>query len=97
MKLKGSRARTRHIRKVQGEYNSIEKSRRSAIRKEISKLEGKRFSASFVCDMCRHTRTVGYLYETEDAEYEICKFCYDALHDVRPSVKLLYTPMGNKR
>lgn len=72
-------------------------SRKSSIKKAIKGLEGKRFSDRFICDLCRHTRLTGYLYKTEDREYEICKFCYDDLKDIRPHVKVIYTPMGNKR
>ena len=73
------------------------KARNSAIKKAIKGLKGKRFTDRFVCDLCRHTQLTGYLYTTEDQEYEICKFCYDALNDIRPHVKVIYTPMGNKR
>jgi hypothetical protein len=39
----------------------------------------------------------GYFYETEAGEYEICKFCHDGIHGISYPVKILYTPMGNKR
>ena len=84
-------------KKAKRAYKSLDGERRSAIRKAIRNLKGKRFTDTFICDLCRHNRMTGYLYETENGEYEICKFCYDAIHDIRPYVKVLYTPMGNKR
>lgn len=74
-----------------------EKGRKSAIKNAIKDLKPKRFSDQFVCDLCRHMRLTGYLYTTEDKEYEICNFCYNDLKDIRPHVKVIYTPMGNKR
>lgn len=74
-----------------------EKGRKSAIKNAIKNLKPKRFSGQFVCDLCRHTRLTGYLYTTEDKDYEICKFCYDDLKNIKPHVKIIYTPMGNKR
>ena len=69
--------------------------------REAAKLfvgqKGRRFAGQFVCDLCRHTRTAGYLFTIDDKEYEVCKFCHDAINDVRPSVKVIYTPMGNGR
>ena len=88
------KARAKTIRSI---YEKQDKSKRSAIRKTIQNLKGKRFTDTFICDLCKHTRMTGYLYETEEREYEICKFCYDAIHDIRPHTKVLYTPMGNKR
>lgn len=86
-----------HVRRVQNKYNKLEKAKNSAIKKLIEDLKGKRFTGQFICDICRHTRMTGYLYTTDDAEYEICKFCHDALFNIKPHVKVIYTPMGNKR
>ena len=93
----GKIGRKAHVKKVQQKYKKLEKAKNSSIRKLIEGLKGKSFTGQFVCDMCRHTRMIGYLYTTEDTEYEICKFCHDAIFDIRPHTRVLYTPMGNKR
>ena len=93
----GKIGRRAHVKEVQRGYNKLEREKRSSIKRTIKKLKGTRFTDQFVCDICKHNRITGYLFITEDSEYEICKFCYDAIFDVRPHTKVLYTPMGNKR
>jgi len=85
------------VKRVQKKYDKLEKEKILAVKKKIKKLKGTRFTGQFICDMCKHTRMIGYLYTTEDAEYEICKFCRDTIFDVGHHTKLIYTPMGNKR
>ena len=86
-----------HVKKVQSQYNKLANTRRGEMRKHILGLKGKMFEWSFTCDLCGHQRLKGYLDKDETEEYEICKFCHDAIFDVRPHTKVLYTPMGNKR
>ena len=93
----GKLDRKAHVKKVQRVYDKLEKAKNSAIKKIIANLKGKRFTGKFICDMCRHNRMIGYLYATENTEYEICKFCHDSIFDVGHHTKVLYTPMGNKR
>lgn len=93
----GKEARRAHIKKVQSEYNKLANARRSAIRRSILNRKGSHFTGSFICDLCGHTRMTGYFYETENGEYEICKFCHDRIYGITHPVKVLYTPMGNKR
>lgn len=85
------------VKTVQRIYNSQDKARCAAIKKSIRDLKGERITYAFTCKLCKHTRMAGYLYETEEGEYEICKFCYDSIHHTSPYVKVVYTPMGNKR
>jgi len=84
-------------KKVQSKYNKLANTRRSAIRRSILNRRGVRFSGSFTCDLCGHKRVTGYFFETEDGEYEICKFCHDDIHGISHPTKVIYTPMGNKR
>lgn len=63
----------------------------------LSDLKGKHFTGLFVCDCCGHEMRSGYVYATEEREYEICKFCNDAIFDKKVYQKVIYTPMGNKR
>lgn len=93
----GKEAKRAHIKNVQSKYNKLANERRSAIFHSIKNRRGSRFTDSFICDFCGHTRMMGYFYKTEDGEYEICKFCYDRIHGISQHVKILYTPMGNKR
>lgn len=93
----GKAAKRAHIKKVQSEYNKRANVRRSAIRHSILNQKGTCFSGSFVCDLCNHTRMTGYLYKTESGDYEICKFCHDGIFGISHYVKVIYTPMGNKR
>lgn len=84
-------------KRIKGIQNKYDNAKRSYILKKIKGIKGQRFTGAFQCPLCGHTRTMGYFYETDIEEYEICKYCYDTLHDVRPHVKVLYTPMGSKR
>ena len=93
----GKEAKRAHIKKVQSEYNKLAHMRRSAIRRSILNKRGSRFSETFTCDLCGHTRMTGYFYETESGEYKICKFCHDGIHGISHPINIIYTPMGNKR
>jgi len=63
----------------------------------LKDIKGKRFTGSFTCACCRHQMTGGYVYTTDDNEYEICKYCNDMIFGLRPRPKVVFTPMGNKR
>lgn len=93
----GKEAKRAHIKKVQSKYNKLANTRRSAIRRSILNKRGSRFSETFICDLCGHTRMTGYFYETESGEYKICKFCHDRIHGISHPINIIYTPMGNKR
>ena len=93
----GNGARKARAKRVQRKYAKRENVKNSAIVKTISNMKGRFFTGRFKCEMCKHTRMFGYLYTTENAEYEICKFCHDDIFDVGHHSKVLYTPMGNKR
>lgn len=84
-------------KKANKKTRSQERQRFGRFSSLLNDLKGKRFEASFKCDMCGHTRYVGYEFTVDDDVYEICKFCHDSLFDKRPSVKVIYTPMGNGR
>ena len=96
MKTKKMRKKE-HAKHVQSQYNNLANIRRGEIRKHILSLKGKLFEWTFTCDLCGHQRTKGYLYKDETEEYEICKFCNDALFHKHDYLKIHYTPMGNKR
>ena len=58
----------------------------------IKTQKGKRFSYSYVCDLCGHNHTTGYLFKVEEGnEYEICKYCCKK-HDY---MIFINTPMGD--
>lgn len=63
----------------------------------IRNLKGKPFSWSFMCDLCKVTHTHGYLYNINNEEYAICKFCNDRIHKKENYVRIIYTPMGNNQ
>lgn len=86
-----------HIKKVQSRYNKIRSDRRNEITKHLRGLKGKLFEWNFICDLCGHQRTKGYLYNDGSEEYEICKFCNDRLFKRANFTRIIYTPMGNKR
>ena len=67
----GKEAKRTHIKKVQSEYNKLANIRHSAILHSILNRRASRFTSSFTCDLCGHTRMIGYFYETETGEYEI--------------------------
>ena len=87
----------KHIKKVQSHYNKLANERKNEIRKHVRGLKGKLMEWVFTCDLCGHKRTRGYLYKDGDKEYEICKFCNDRMLHKNNHVRILYTPMGNKR
>lgn len=93
----GKEAKRERIKEVQKKYNKLANERRSAIFHAILNRRASRFTNYFICDLCGHNRMIGYLYETDTGEYEICKFCYDKIHGIGKHLKILYTPMGNKR
>lgn len=93
----GKAGKKAHAKKISSKYNQRERERQSALKKEFRELKGKYFKGIFSCVLCRHTRSVGYVYTLDDKEYEVCKFCNDALFNKKPYVKIVYTPMGNKR
>lgn len=85
------------VKQVQRKFNKLLSSRRNEIRKRIHGLKGKLFYSSFTCVLCGHNHTKGYLYNDGAEEYKICKYCNDALFKKHDHLKILYTPMGNKR
>ena len=47
-----------------------ERERKNSLIKIISDMKGKYFSSEFTCDLCRHTRLSGYVYNINSEEYE---------------------------
>lgn len=74
-----------------------DRERKNSLIKIISGLKGKYFSGEFTCDLCRHTRLSGYVYIIDSEEFEICKYCNDAIFNKKHFGRIIYTPMGNKR
>lgn len=85
------------VKKVQSKFNRLLSSRRNEIRKRLFGLNGRLFYNPFTCALCGHNHTKGYVYNDGAEEYEICKFCNDSLFRKHDYIKILYTPMGNKR
>ena len=92
-KAKARKAGKEAMNKANKKRNSFQK----ALANKLRDLKGKHFSWSFECDMCRVTHTNGYLYNVDNEEYQICKFCNDRIHQKNNYVRIIYTPMGNNQ
>jgi hypothetical protein len=77
------------------------KSKHNQFKKELAKKilnsTGKHFTGMFKCDLCNVTHTQGYVYQIDNVEYEICKFCNDRIHHKENYIRIIYTPMGNNQ
>lgn len=80
-------------KKAAKNYRSPVNGYKKNLRRAVSKATGKYFTGEFVCDLCRHTRFIGYVYDIDNVEYEICKFCNNSIHGKHDYVKIIYTPM----
>lgn len=96
MKTKKMRKKE-HVKRVQSLYNNLNSSRKNEIRKHIIGLKGKVINRNFTCDICGHQRINGYLYNDENKEYEICKFCNNSIFHKTHYLNIIYTPMGNNQ
>lgn len=88
-KLKAKKGKKRS----NGKVNAWKK----ALAAKIRTAKGKHFTGMFICDMCRNTHTHGYVYNIDNEEYEICKFCNDVIFQKQNYIKIIYTPMGNNQ
>lgn len=93
----GKLGRKAHVKKVQSKFKKLKNARNSKLKNTIRDLKGEKFTGRFICAICGHTYMTGYFYSIENAEYEICKFCHDSIFDIGHRMKVVYTPMGNKR
>lgn len=96
MKTKKELSRIR-AKQVQQKYKKKAKDMRNSLAAKIRDAKGRNFSGNFYCDLCGNKHVMGYIYNIEGKEYEICKFCYNALFDKSPFTKIIYTPMGNNQ
>lgn len=93
----GKLAKRLKTKKTRGRIVSKSEQYKKELAKKIRGLKGKHFTGMFSCDLCKVTHTNGYLYTLNDVEYEICKFCNDKIHHKQNYIRILSTPMGNKR
>lgn len=96
MKSKKAQSKMR-VKQVQQKNKKKANALRSSLAAKIRDSKGKHFSGMFYCDLCGNKHAMGYVYNIEGKEYEICKFCYDSLYGKQPYTKVIYTPMGNNQ
>lgn len=89
-------------RKVGRVYDKKRGERLKALKDKLKQTKGVSVRTAFSCSLCNHSFVNGYAYTVEGDEYIICKNCNNKIHpssrtSQRFSVRVIYTPMGNKR
>jgi len=95
--LKKSRERL-----IAKEYDKKKRERLNAIKNKLKQTKGTPIQTNFSCSLCNHSFVNGYAYMIEGEEYIVCKHCNNKIHPLnrtshQTSVRVIYTPMGNKR
>ena len=72
------------------------------VRAAIKNTSGKFFTGFYHCNLCRQKRWEGYEYTIGEKTYAICKKCIHPNSNTKKSgrngyMRIIYTPMGNKR
>ena len=71
---------------------------KTKLREVVDNKVGVSFSGKFCCALCGRKKRIGYNYIIGSKVYHVCIRCIDPKSCVRrPFVRIIYTPMGNKR